>query len=337
MNHENQKTDTMTPTVIFDDGKIRYGRTYTLDRGRLSRKVLGIPFDGKPQLVRLSDTKGKEKEKVTVTLFPLSHDSPEGEKMTYFDMEIHNAVGNLTDNECFRDSNGESVITEENIFRVMTGYKGHDTSKTMLETIKKSLQKQFSHSVSFGQHSLKNDKYLKALKEMEGKQPIINGEPVTVKDHGGQEKRAWRIKGEPAFYRFSKMIEQVSAIDAALLQAGNVSNTKTAILLRLFLFRQIERVKQHEKQDDKRPDINLDTIFERIEDPLPLEKTANGRTARKIRIKTITAILTAFKAAGYIRDWEFVFDGRTTRGIRFKVHSVRGAAHMEKQRRKEFQ
>lgn len=220
-----------------------------------------------------------------------------------YDRAVHNAICSLWDA-------GNTSFTPDQVYRSMNGLTESEfVSPQSIEAITKSIDKSRGINVKID-YKDEAKSWLKLkdgdLDEFIKEDRILPTQKTTVRTRG-LTVTAYKLGYKPLLYEYAQISGQVLTIPIELLNVkGLLNNTKEVILLREYLIRRIEIMKNNKNQSNK---IVFSTIYEEMRIPTPTNKKA--KTIRDDSIK----LLDHFKDINYIKNHNLYKKGRSFHGI----------------------
>lgn len=228
---------------------------------------------------------------------------------------------------------GVSDFTPEMVARILSGKLDKDVTREHARTICRSLDKlsliqiRIDCSSEFQQRKIisKEQKvqyttYLLPLEQIQvlsaNHQAVMNG---------------YHLIQKPALFEYAEKVHQIISFPLELLQAGALSDTPEALLLKRTLLRRIECMKseknhycsrdiRYERYDNSSK--RMKGLFSEIGICKEAFSTCSGSWWRKKRStlhQKVTAILDSFVTASYIAGYRVLRDGQTVTGVRIRL------------------
>lgn len=224
---------------------------------------------------------------------------------------------------------GVSGFTPEMVARILSGKMDKDVTREHAQSICRSLDKlsliqiRIDCSTEFQQRKIiskeQKAQYTTYLLPLERIQ-VISANHRTV-------MTGYHLIQKPALFEYAEKVRQIISFPMELLQAGTLSDTPEALLLKRALLRRIECMKSEKNHYNSR-----DIRYERYDNSSKRMKglfsdigirkedfsTGSGSWWRKKRStlhQKVTAILDAFVTAGYIAGYTVLRDGQTVTGV----------------------
>lgn len=221
--------------------------------------------------------------------------------LTPYDREVFNGI-------CSILASGQRTMTSRQIYEAMAGKS--ITTPQALGAVTKSIRKMQTTllNIDWTEHAR-----MKGIDMGEGdfiktEEPILPARGAYIKA-GGQVRSGYTLYTEPALFTYAKAVGQISTTDKKVLQIPTVSNTEETIVLKNFLMRHVEHLKNSKKWN---PVLTFETIFENCGIDVP----ANHATRKR---KVIFDILDYWKSIGYISTYEVNKQGRSYHSITIKI------------------
>jgi hypothetical protein len=142
---------------------------------------------------------------------------------------------------------------------------------------------------------------------------LLAANKITVKT-SGQEHEAYKLLDKPILYEYAQISGQIITVPTKLLQTKEaVRNTDEVIIIRGYLLRQIEWIKN--EKTNRSENITYRSIYEELEIfKSNLDEKAYENKTRKIR-SHVKSILDEWQEQGYIKSHEEYKEG-TVKGIK---------------------
>lgn len=239
--------------------------------------------------VVVSNEKAKKKIRVPTQVF-LSAEEMEGveipQKITAYDRAVHDGV-------CSIIVEGETMTaTNRQIYEAMTGKS--TTSPQALGHITRSLNKMNRTKVSFDYTEQANAKGKKCDKIVH-RANIIDFEEVEVVFNKTQSVHGYKFLSIPILHRYATAVGQIITVSSALLDLPHVTSTEDSIILKHYLLRRIEAIKNKKNHMDSRR-ILFKTMFDYC--------GINGdRVQLRRKREVVFAILQDWKDMRYIKNF----------------------------------
>lgn len=213
---------------------------------------------------------------------------------------------------------GNRVVTPAMVYRAMNGFTSTErVSKKAVDKVRESLEKclRIRVKIDFTQEaraygrdvtSAVLESYLLALR----KTRVISG---------GVEMEAYEILEAPILYEYARVSGQIISFPISLLQTKDaVNSTEEVIVIRGYLLRQIEGMKSKTFKRSNR--ITYDGIYKELDiEPEYMSGTKALTDVYKKKTRTtrkhVDAILSSWKAQGYIKGYKPYKEGNTIKGI----------------------
>ncbi|MBZ9624392.1 hypothetical protein G9F71_016185 [Clostridium sp. FP2] len=270
---------------------------------QITKNIVGI---GEIDLTVSS--KGCKKE--VITTVKLNYGSEEIQiynktyKFTAYDRVVHNAVCSL-----YQSENNE--FTAAMCYRSMNGLKNNEkVSPQAVSLVTKSLDKlsRIRCKIDWTQEA--------RSRAINIQNAIVEGNILaTIKiivTTGGKMTEAYKLLDKPILYRYAQETKQVITIPIALLQTKQfIKNTEDVIVIREYLIRRIETLKNNNKQSNK---ILYISIFIELGLKISIKDQAFADKTKKVR-RSVREIISCWKKQNYIKDFAEYKEGKTYKGI----------------------
>jgi len=207
------------------------------------------------------------------------------EYITAYDRAVHDAI-------CSIYAAGNDIMTTSQIYEAMTG-KITRIKKT-LEKVDESVLRLMMSLVFIDYTDQAKSKGLDSPDTIL-KQNIIYCKGITVNFPNGEYTTGWKLLQPPTLYQYAKDIGQIVTIDKSILSATNVSNTDDAVVLKHYLLRRIETMKNKKNHIDSKR-ILFESMFNYCNIKGTREKLRRKR-------EIVLDILKDWKILGYINDF----------------------------------
>jgi hypothetical protein len=253
------------------------------------------------------EKKGSAQTVTTLSFVDLDSSSIEiSGKLNAYDREVHAAVVTLY-------AEGNEFITNQMIYRVITGDPNSRLSENQANEIEKSLNRCRTSLVKIDCSEERKYNYDHNL-EFSYSDNLLAAEGWGVKLNG-QFVSCLRIKNTPVLYRYALAKKQVATIPIKLLNSP-VVKTKEIIMLQGYLSRRIARMKNSKSTSRN---IKYETLYSELKAE---EKTSSPNSLRnkqaKLR-KHTKIILDHWRKEKYIKSYREVKKGRKIHGIFIKL------------------
>lgn len=264
------------------------------------------------------DVSGKNEGRKVYTSIRLDYDDSSvslSKPMDAFDREVQDAVATLY-------AAGNLVITPPQVYRAMTGApNSRRPSNRMLEEIEASMDKQrrimavIDYSEELRGRLLDGESITKTKLE----HWMIDASKVTVVTAKGTKSVGYQIHAAPILYEHDKRTRQITSYPMELLEAtaSVASNTRRNTLIRAYLIKRIQQMKNHSCPKQ----IKYETIMANI------GEAGAGREAKKAVMEATRSYLDAFRKEGFIKAWKEYRAarekaGRTITGVEIELEAV---------------
>jgi len=234
---------------------------------------------------------GKNEEEVTIrTQVFLASEKDLGlvlsQELTAYDRAVHDGVCSVIAN------NNTMTVTNRQIYEAMTGRT--TTSSQALGHITRSMNKlnRTRVYVNYTDHA--------KSKGMDVDKMVFSGnlldfQEVEIVFNKNQSFVGYKILTTPILYKYALEVGQVITVDSKVLNSLNVANTDESIVLKHYLLRRIEAMKNKYNNVDSN-NILFDTMFEYC------GVNGNGMELRRKR-EIVFKILQDWKKIKYIKDF----------------------------------
>lgn len=264
------------------------------------------------------DVSGKNEGRKVYTSIRLDYDDSSvslSKPMDAFDREVQDAIASLY-------AAGNLVITPPQVYRAMTGApNSRRPSNRMLEEIEASMDKQrrimavIDYSEELRGRLLDGESITKTKLE----HWMIDASKVTVVTAKGTKSVGYQIHAAPILYEHDKRTRQITSYPMELLEAtaSVASNTRRNTLIRAYLIKRIQQMKNHSCPKQ----IKYETIMANI------GEAGAGREAKKAVMEATRSYLDAFRKEGFIKAWKEYRAarekaGRTITGVEIELEAV---------------
>lgn len=213
---------------------------------------------GETDLIVAKKTKQRDEVIITVDLTYQSDDLSISNKFTGYDGSVHNAL-------CSVWQAGNKVITAAQVYRNMNGLS---TKKQVpAETIKKitnSINKsRFIEAKIDCTEQVKICQGLEKINKAKISENILNARVITI-ESGGHEIEAFEIIKAPILYEYNQATGQIISIDTKLLNIPTIDNTEESQVLKMYLIKRIETMKNPKRNRLGINKIKYETMLEEI-------------------------------------------------------------------------
>lgn len=297
---KNQNKETLKKQNVITLNSI-IPNNYTIPNNKLSNEIpkdlLGIGE------VALTVCRGKKEVLTTVSV---DYDSEgiqiynKSERFTPYDRVVHNAV-------CSLYEAGNTEFTALMVYRCMNGLINNEkVSPQAVGAVTKSLDKvsrircKIDWTAEAQARGANIDSGL-----LEGN--ILTTKKITVST-SGKTIEAYQLLDKPILYTYAQTTKQVITIPIKLLQTKEkIRSTDEVIVIREYLIRRIEVIKNNNKHSNK---ILYESIFKEIGLSNPTKQKKE-----KVR-KAVKEILNYWIDENYIAKFEEYKEGRTFKGLK---------------------
>ena len=242
------------------------------------------------QLTALIVNNEKEPEitvRTQLSFVPLDMENVKVPKyITAYDRAVHDAI-------CSIYAAGNNIMTTSQIYEAMTGKTTR--KKKTLEKVDESVLRLMMSLVFIDytdQAKARDLDYEKAIV----KENIIYCKGITVTFPNGESSTGWKLLQPPTLYQYAKHIGQIVTIDKSVLSATNVNNADDVVVLKHYLLRRIEAMKNTKNHMDSKK-ILFSTMFSYCNISGNREKL---RTKREI----VISLLKDWQKIGYIKEFK---------------------------------
>ena len=234
---------------------------------------------------------GKNEEEVTIrTQVFLASEKDLGlklsQELTAYDRAVHDGVCSVIAN------NNTMTVTNRQIYEAMTGRT--TTSSQALGHITRSMNKLNRTRVYVNYTDHAKSKGVDVDK-MVFSGNVLDFQEVEIVFNKNQSFVGYRILTTPILYKYALEVGQVITVDSKVLNSPNVANTDESIVLKHYLLRRIEAMKNKYNNVDSN-NILFDTMFEYC------GVNGNGMELRRKR-EIVFKILQDWKKIKYIKDF----------------------------------
>jgi len=257
-------------------------------------KLSNYLFDKSKNLTALTAlvVSGAKEDKVTVkTQVFLSLEEDFGidlpKNITAYDRAVHDGV-------CSIIASGTMVATNRQIYEAMTGKT--TTSPQALGHVTRSLNKLQRTKIFIDYTQQAKAKGFKGDK-MIFKGNLLDFQEVEVTFNKNETTSGYKFLSVPILYKYATEVEQIISVDKELLSGDNITNTDDSIVLRHYLLRRIEAMKNKNNRMTSRK-ILFDTMFEYCG-----IKSESREQLRRKR-DTVFSMLQGWEKLGYIKGYK---------------------------------
>ena len=231
-------------------------------------------------------------------------------KFTAYDREVYDGVTTLYEA-------GNRVITPPMVYRAMNGLTETEyISSIAIDKVKESLDKSsrirtvIDYTDEAKMYNQKIDKTI-----YEGY--LIACNKITV-EAGGIKQEAYKLLDKPILYAYAQISRQIISVPINLLNTKNtVNSTEDVIIIRGYLLRQIERMKN--EKSNRSTNITYQGIYDELE-----IKSVKGNAEqyqaykdKTLKIRNhVKAILKIWQQKNYINNFEEYKDSRQIKGVK---------------------
>lgn len=264
------------------------------------------------------DVSGKNEGRKVYTSIRLDYDDSSvslSKPMNAFDRETQDAIASLY-------AAGNLVITPPQVYRTMTGApKSRRPSNKMLEEIEASMDKQMRIMTRLDYSEELRGRLLdgEEITEARIERSMLAASKVKVVNAKGTESVGYQIHAAPILYEHDMRTKQITSYPMELLEAtaSVASNTRRNTLIRAYLIKRIQQMKNHACPKQ----IKYETIMANI------GEAGAGREAKKAVMEATRNYLNAFKKEGFIKAWEEYRaakekTGRTITGVEIELEAM---------------
>jgi len=258
------------------------------------------------QLTALIVNNEKEPEitvKTQLSFVPLDMENVKIPKyITAYDRAVHDAI-------CSIYAAGNNIMTTSQIYEAMTG-KTTRIKKT-LEKVDESVLRLMMSLVFIDYTDQAKSKGLETTNTTL-KQNIIYCEGLTVNFPNGESSTGWKLLQAPTLYQYAKDIGQIITIDKSILSATNVNNADDVVVLKHYLLRRIEAMKNTKNNMDSKK-ILFSTMFSYC-------NISGNREKLRMKRDIVVALLMDWQKIGYIKEFkEYRGDKNKILGVEISV------------------
>lgn len=242
------------------------------------------------QLTALIVNNEKEPE-ITVTtqlsFIPLDMENVKvPEYLTAYDRAVHDAI-------CSIYASGNMLMTSNQIYEAMTGKR--TKSSRILKKIDNSVMALMQSLVFLDYTNQAKSRGLDCKKTIVTKN-IIYCEGVTVTFPNGERNTGWQLIKPPVLYEYGKNIGQIVTVEKAVLSAPDVTNTDDVVVLKHYLIRRIEAMKNTKNHMDSNK-ILFNTMFSYC-------NITGNREKLRMKRDIVISILKDWQSIGYIKNYK---------------------------------
>ena len=203
-----------------------------------------------------------------------------------YDRAVHDAV-------CSIFANGNMQMTSNQIYEAMTGKS--TKSQIILRKVDNSVRR-LMMSLVYADYTIQAQS-----KGLDCKKAVVNSnilycQGITITFPNGEVVTGWELIKPPALYQYATEMEQIITVDKAVLLAPNITNTDDVIVMKHYILRRIEAMKNNSNHMDSRK-ILFSTIFSNCD----INETTRRKSQRKR--EDVIEILKGLKSIGYIKDF----------------------------------
>ena len=220
------------------------------------------------------------------------------QKLTAYDREVYNGVCSLIEA-------GYTFGTAKQIYEAFAGKPSK--SPQAEKRVAGSMRKMMTTLITFDwtEHAKMKGIELKEGEGLHTEENMIYAQAAYATING-QKVRGYKFLKVPALYEYSKKVGQLTSIDRKFLKLKHVSNTENTIVLKNYIIRRIEGMKNRHNQ--LRNVILFKTMFEDC-----------GITGTKMQMhrhrKTVYTILDELCEMGYINTYKEKRNGQKHLGV----------------------
>lgn len=273
-------------------------------------------------LLRLSAMEDEEKilevgnKKITLMIKPLINNLP---APNYFHFCIMMAVGSILDRQQEEFQKNKYLwISSEQVLRVMGGLTSKNgVTQESIDEMDNIIEQLNNIKLYIDFTELRIvDEYGNKRKTADTR--LINYSwAETRTNRAGNDFKAFKIIEYPILYSVSKDLQQIRSLKSNVLKIAGLRSSKQNMALKFWLIQQIESMKSTKKNGKRRTNkININNMFESLEQDFKINKLKNQRVAKNKHIKQMLTMLEYWKGTGYIKDFQQDHEKRSLKSVK---------------------
>lgn len=270
-------------------------RKAILPRDRVVIKAAEAINTGQDVVWNPHEAEKDERKRITIPILPETYELPE--RVTPFDMVVHNAICTLLES-------GRAVFTPAEIYRAMNGMTNCEyVGKTAIEQIRRSVEKMRVILLPIDRTEL-----IEKADGLEELKVTVENYMLPVKKYMFHFKNTavvgYALLDIPPLLEHSKNLHRVSTVPIELLNIKKLRSSTETIIVKNYLLTQIELIKRGRSNV-----ILYKTLFDECE----IDST-NPTITKRYR-GYIEKMLEQWKDQGYITGYKQKKKGRAIDGI----------------------
>lgn len=259
-------------------------------------------------------TRGNQKTIKVLVSFAEDEHITTSQQLTLYDLAVLDSVYTLYVNQC-------TAFSPEMVVRAMSGNLSQDVTSTKRDRVVESLDRLSRIQIMIDcTDEFRARGKIKAQEKICYQSYLLPLEKVCITLGNQKTLQGYHLIKVPALYQYAAQINQIASVPAEVFAAGHISATEEVILIRRYLIRRIEAMR------NKRNRVASKRISYEWHDAKTTEtkgmfsafgyKNKPGdstwRTKKARFHRAVTSILDGFKSVGYIKDYETVRDRQSS-------------------------
>lgn len=255
---------------------------------------------------------------VTLDLMEKDDVSLSSKNVTMYDLAVMDSVYTLYKSGC-------SEFTPEMIAKVMSGDLHAYIKPQKAGSVRKSLDKLASIRISL---DITDELLARGLKLKEGERGVLKDYLLPLREmqlkaaNGKVIQSGFQLKEIPILYDYAERTGHIATVPTTMLEVDSVTDTDDNIIIKRYLIRRIEELKQARNKKSLSEIIYYDTELQTgAMSELWYDKNiVNLRDKKSELHKSVKKVLKSLVEKQYIQSYEELKDGRSVVGVKINLN-----------------